>query len=152
MIEFLPFAERYAADTVAMWRASKEAALGIPEKHDVESQRAFLKEHLARTNRVYLAIDNSTNRVVGLMALEETEINQLYVHLDYQRQGIGSAFMSLAKSLSPHHLGLFTFEINEPAQAFYRRHGFTETGRGFENEEQLPDIRYEWYAGARTAE
>ena len=144
MIEFIPFAERYAEDAVNMWRASKEAAIGLPERHDVASHRIFLTEHLVKTSRVYLAIDTSINRVVGLMALQENELTQLYIHGDYQRRGIGSAFISLAKSLSPSSLALYTFEVNTGAQSFYEQHGFVIVGRGSENEENLPDIRYEW--------
>ena len=52
--------------------------------------------------------------------------------------------LALAKELSPSGLRLFTFETNSPARRFYEKHGFIETGRGFPNEEMLPDIRYEW--------
>jgi hypothetical protein len=50
----------------------------------------------------------------------------------------------MAKELSPGKLQLFTFEINKNAQTFYAKHNFKVIGRGFENEENLPDIKYEW--------
>ncbi len=41
-------------------------------------------------------------------------------------------------------LTLYTFEVNENAQRFYEKHGFKVIGKGHENEENLPDIQYEW--------
>ena len=51
------------------------------------------------------------------------------------------------KRRSGGRLTLYAFEVNRNAQRFYEKHGFRETGRGHENEENLPDIRYEWTAG-----
>ena len=58
--------------------------------------------------------------------------------------GIGSRLLQMAKELSPENLQLFTFVINKGAQAFYEKHGFTIVDRGYENEENLPDLKYEW--------
>ena len=41
-------------------------------------------------------------------------------------------------------LTLSTFEVNEKARRFYERNGFEVIGGGCENEENLPDIQYEW--------
>ncbi len=39
---------------------------------------------------------------------------------------------------------MYTFEVNKIAQGFYEKNGFKIIGRGYENEEKLPDIQYEW--------
>ncbi|MGD7018473.1 GNAT family N-acetyltransferase, partial [Bacillus altitudinis] len=62
----------------------------------------------------------------------------------YQGMGIGTALLSRAKEQSSGRLTLYTFEINKNAQRFYEKHGFNIIGRGYENEEYLPDILYEW--------
>ncbi len=46
----------------------------------------------------------------------------------------------------PEGFGLWVFEVNTPARAFYARHGLVEVERtdGSANEEQEPDIRMTW--------
>jgi ribosomal protein S18 acetylase RimI-like enzyme len=48
--------------------------------------------------------------------------------------------------LRPDGFGLWVFESNLPAQAFYRAHGFEVTERtdGSGNEERAPDLRMDW--------
>ena len=64
-------------------------------------------------------------------------------------RGIGSRLLTLAKSESSGSLWLFTFAQNIRARAFYERHGFIDTGHGFENMWNLEDIKYVW--SRRTA-
>lgn len=143
-IKIIAYDDRYARATVSMWRNSKEQALGVKDVHSFDEHLNFLQTRLIKNNKVFLAIDEPTDSVVGLMALAGSELNQLYIHADYQRRGIGSRLLKIAKELSPGKLQLFTFEVNKNAQAFYEKHGFIIIGRGYENEENLPDIRYEW--------
>lgn len=51
-----------------------------------------------------------------------------------------------AKTRSPGHLRLFTFQRNQPARVFYEAHGFSavEMNDGSRNEEREPDILYAW--------
>ena len=59
-------------------------------------------------------------------------------------QGRGKALLDHAKTLRP-SLRLWTFIANESARRFYIREGFTEIDRtDGDNEENLPDICYEW--------
>ncbi len=143
-IQIIPYNENYAEETVRMWRDSKEKAIGIKDLHDFEDHLNFLKNVLVNENKVFLAIDDEAKKVVGILAIAETELKQLYIHTDYQGIGIGNRLLELAKELSGGKLQLFTFEVNKGAQAFYEKHGFKIIGRGFENEENLPDILYEW--------
>jgi ribosomal protein S18 acetylase RimI-like enzyme len=146
-IEIIAYDDRYARDTVRMWRDSKEKALRQKDVHDFEEHLAFLRSVLVKENKVFLAIDKEFERVVGILAINGNWLNQLYIHINYQKIGIGSRLLNLAKELSPGKLELYTFEVNKNAQAFYEKHGFRITGRGFENEENLPDIKYEWVEG-----
>jgi ribosomal protein S18 acetylase RimI-like enzyme len=83
-------------------------------------------------------------KVVGMIAYNESEVSQLYLHNDYQGIGIGQTLLNRAKEQSIGRLTLYTFEINKTAQRFYEKNGFKIIDRGHENEENLPDIRYEW--------
>ena len=137
------FEERYALETVKMWRASMEHALSIKDTHSWDEQLAYLR-HLVQEYSVYLALEAQTSRVVGLVVYGGTELDQLYIHIDYQRRGIGTQLLNLAKSQSPGKLQLYTFEVNKKAQSFYEKHGFEVIRRGVEARSGMADIRYEW--------
>lgn len=141
-MKMIPYHPRYASETVKMWRDSKEKAIGQKEIHSFEEHIYFLNNILARQCQIDLAL--SGEKVVGIVAYNKTEISQLYIHTDYQGIGIGTEMLSRAKEQSDGRLTLYTFEVNENAQRFYHKHGFNIIGRGFENEENLPDILYEW--------
>ena len=143
-VTLITYDSKYAVDAVAMWRDSKERALGVREIHSFESHVDFLNQILNEENTVYLAIRRNRESVVGLMATDGVYINQLYIHIDYQRMGIGERFLRLAKTESSGRLRLRTFDINSGARTFYEKHGFEIIGHGCDNEENLPDILYEW--------
>ena len=133
---------RYAEASVAMWRASKARALGIEEAHSFDDHVYFLTEILALSDEIWLAL--AGERVVGLLATDGEFVNQLYIHVDYQRLGIGSRLLGLAKARSAGRLQLRSFEVNVVARRFYEAHGFEIVGCGDDNEEGLPDILYRW--------
>lgn len=143
-IDIISYDEKYAEETVRMWRDSKEKALGHKDIHDFADHLNFLKTVLIKENQVFLAIDKDADKSVGIMAIDGDHLNQLYIHTDYQGKGIGTRLLNVAKNLSNGILRLYTFEVNKKAQKFYEKHGFEIIGRGFENEENLPDILYEW--------
>jgi ribosomal protein S18 acetylase RimI-like enzyme len=142
-IKIIEYEEKYALDTVKMWRASMEAALGVKDHHSWAEQLDYLKA-IVKENLVYLGIEEGTDKVVGMMAVGGSELDQLYIHVEYQGLGIGTQLLNLAKELSPGKLQLFTFDVNKKAQVFYEKHGFTIIGRGVESNSGMADIRYEW--------
>jgi ribosomal protein S18 acetylase RimI-like enzyme len=133
---------KYAEQTVKMWRDSKEQAIGQKEIHSFENHVYFLNTILPKQFQINLALID--DKVVGMIAFNETEISQLYIHTDYQGMGIGQTLLDKVKVISRGRLTLYTFEVNENAQRFYEKNGFKIIGRGYENEENLPDIQYEW--------
>jgi ribosomal protein S18 acetylase RimI-like enzyme len=140
--QITPFQEKYAEQTVVMWRESKELAIGQKEIHSFENHVFFLNHILTKQFQIDLALIDE--KVVGMIAFNEREISQLYIHIDYQGIGIGQTLLEKAKAQSSGKLTLYTFEVNKNAQQFYEKHGFEIIGRGYENEENLPDILYEW--------
>ncbi len=100
-----------------------------------------------------MAIDTPSSIIAGCMVQVDSEIEQLYIHIGYQRKGIGGQFMEIAKLHSPNRLELFTFQRNTQAPAFYKKCGFDEEARGqaspngnpwATSPEQLADIRFVW--------
>lgn len=141
-IKIMEFEPVYAEETVRMWRQSKERAIAQKEMHSFEEHVFFLNNILNKNNKIYIGIDN--NKVVGMIAFNENVIYQLYIDIDYQGKGLGRRFLELAKANSKGSLTLFTFEVNHRAQRFYEKNGFKIIGRGYENEENLDDIKYQW--------
>jgi ribosomal protein S18 acetylase RimI-like enzyme len=140
------------AEAVAdVWLASFKATYSFPAAHTDEEVRGWIHDHLVLGEETFVAVAPG-GEVVGLMSLEGDDLDQLYVHPDYFDLGIGSRFVALAKERRPGGIGLYTFQVNERARAFYERRGFRveRLGDGEGNEEQQPDVRYEWSPTADT--
>lgn len=133
---------KYAEQTVQMWRESKEKAIGQKEIHSFDNHVNFLNQVLTKQFQIDIALINLI--VVGMIAYNDTEISQLYIHNDYQGNGIGQTLLDKAKLQSNGRLTLYTFEVNKIAQRFYEKNGFKVIGKGHENEENLADLLYEW--------
>ena len=138
----VPYNPQFAKQTVKMWRDSKERAIGQSEAHSFENHIHFLNQILYKQYQVDLVLMD--DKVVGMAAYNDREISQLYIHVDFQGMGIGQALLDRVKEQASGTLTLSTFEVNKNAQRFYENNGFKIIGRGQENEENLPDIQYEW--------
>jgi len=84
--------------------------------------------------------------VAGLAVLRGDFLDHLYVRPGLQRHGVGTLLLRHARRQRPRGMRLYTFEANEPARAFYEKHGFKAIafGDGTGNEEGAPDVLYEW--------
>ena len=141
---FVEYLEKYGPEVVQMWRDSFRQAVGANIPHPVEDQLRFLEEELSRSNVVIVALEEGSGKVIGVLAFTPDKISQLYVHVDHQNIGIGSALLEIAKKKSAGCLRLFTFERNRQARRFYESRGFKLVARGFEERMQLEDVEYEW--------
>jgi chorismate mutase len=115
-----------------------------PAIHPPDEVRAWVGTWDLTSRDVWVA--ESAGVIVGFANLTPTWLDGLYVAPAAQRSGIGSTLVDLAKSVRPEGFGLWVFEVNEPARAFYRRHGFVELEHteGVANEEKAPDIKMVW--------
>jgi chorismate mutase/GNAT superfamily N-acetyltransferase len=96
--------------------------------------------------RQELWVAETPDGLVGFANVEADWLNGLYVAPAAARSGVGSALLDLVKGLRPAGFCLWVFESNEPARAFYRRHGLVDLERtdGHGNMERAPDIRMAW--------
>ncbi|MET9262835.1 GNAT family N-acetyltransferase [Amycolatopsis sp. NPDC004079] len=136
-----------ARDIADVWLRSFTAALPtVRRAHDDDAVRWWFANIVVPQQETWVAVAKST--VAGLLVLDGSELAQLYLDLPWRGRGIGAQLVDLAKRLRPDGLTLWTFQINEPAQRFYRRHGFAavEYTDGQRNEEREPDVRYAWPA------
>jgi putative acetyltransferase len=137
------------AEVVAVWRASKRAAfpyVEVQQLYTLENDTSYFRDVLAQECDIWLAEDEG--RIVGLLALRDHLIDQLFVGLDAQRQGVGAALLNKARECSSDYLRAYTFQKNGPARAFFEKHGFEIVRAGIspppENE---PDLEYLWDRG-----
>lgn len=135
-----------AAEIAAILSAWIDETPWVPRIHRREDELAFAADLIARG---WVTVARRQGAVVGFLARDGAEVQALYVATSARGQGVGAALLARAKKASP-RLGLWTFQFNEGAQAFYARHGFAESHRtgGAGNDEKLPDIRYEWHRPA----
>ena len=130
---------------VALWRRSRDENqpwLEARMSYSGDDDLRHFREVVARENDVWLAL--SAGRVLGLLALHDGFIAQLYVDPAAQRRGVGSALIAHASALSPAGLSLYTHQRNLRARRFYERHGFRPAAFGVSpGAECEPDVRYE---------
>jgi GNAT superfamily N-acetyltransferase len=134
-----------AAAVADVWLGSFAAALpGVRQAHTAEEVRAWIRDVLVPNHETWVATVDDT--VVGMMAVGDDELDQLFVDPAWQGRTIGHRLVELAKQRCPTGLALWTFQVNEVAQRFYERHGFVAVERtdGQDNEQREPDIRYVW--------
>src|SRR5215203_4948507 len=60
--EIIVYKDKYARDTVKMWRDSKTKAIGQKDIHSFEDKLSFLQAKLVKENKVFLAIDKEFDR------------------------------------------------------------------------------------------
>jgi putative acetyltransferase len=129
---------------LALWRRTSQAAfpqIQYPESNEWWQER--LREVIER-NSVWLAELDA--HLAGFMAIDVARgyIDQLFVDVDAQRRGAGSALIELAKTLSPNGLRLHTLVENAPARAFYEKHGFHAGALETEAFGGRPNVEYIW--------
>ena len=124
--------------------AARAAAAMPPPVHPPDDVRRWVRSWDLGTTEVWVA--EGSDGVLGYARLTDAWLDDLYVLPEHRGAVVGSALLDLAKALRPAGFGLWVFEQNAPARAFYARHGLLEVERtdGSGNEERAPDIRVEW--------
>jgi GNAT superfamily N-acetyltransferase len=124
--------------------ARRQAMSYLPELHTEDEVRAWVAASMLPNAVVWVA--EMAAELAGYMALKGTDVEHLYVAPRWQSCGVGSVLLSKAKELSPGRLQLYAFQRNARARAFYEARGFVAVAfsDGAGNEEEEPDVLYEW--------
>ena len=137
-------AEDAAAVADVYLTSRRQAAPYIPQMvHTDDGVREWFASIVLVQHEVWVALIR--DRIVALMVLRGDSVDHLYVRREHQRRGVGAQLLAHAKR-QRRILRLYTFQSNEPARAFYEKHGFAAIafGDGSTNEEGAPDVLYEW--------
>lgn len=125
---------------------SREATMPyLPPRKRTDAQvEAWVRDVVLPGSAVWVA--EVDGQVVGYAAVEDDQLDALYLLAEHRRHGLGSLLLAAAKAHRPDGLGLFVFQKNTDARAFYLRHGFTVTAAtdGSGNMEREPDLAMRW--------
>jgi GNAT superfamily N-acetyltransferase len=132
--------------------ARRHAMPYLPELRSDDEVRAWTRETLLPKAEVWIA--EIGGKPVGYLALVDDILDHLYVGPGHQDQGVGSLLLAKAKALRPAGLRLYAFQRNRRARAFYEARGFAPVNfsDGAGNEEQEPDVLYQWHGTRRVME
>ena len=133
-------------DLVDVFLTARAAAPMPASVHSPREIAAFLAARL-EVDETWVADVGGV--VVGYARFTPTWLDDLYVAPGAQHVGVGPALLEHVKTHRPHGFGLWVFNSNQPARAFYAGHGFVEEEHtdGSENEEHAPDVRLSWSVG-----
>ena len=138
-----------AADAAAIAQVhirSREVTMPyLPPRRRTDAEvEAWVRDVVLPGSAVWVA--DLDGAVVGYAAVEDDQLDALYLLADVRRRGIGTLLLAAAKAHRPQGLGLFVFQKNTGARAFYLRHGFTVTAAtdGSGNMEREPDLAMRW--------
>ena len=134
-----------AAGIADVWLASWRATFDFGPSHPDDDVRRWIAAVLVPRSECWVAVEPA-GRVVGILALSDTMIEQLYLAPDWIGRGLGRRFIALARARRPTGLDLYCFQVNVRARRFYEGHGFVAVGfgDGSANQEHQPDVRYAW--------
>ena len=91
---------------------------GIRKSADTRAALRFFAERFLPANEVWVA--DAEGRVAGYVGFDPDWINHLYVHPDFQGQGLGPQLLALAVA-DGRPRRLWTFQQNARARRFYER-------------------------------
>ncbi|PTQ08259.1 GNAT family N-acetyltransferase [Sphingomonas oleivorans] len=93
-----------------------------------------------------LTVAEHQGKVVGFVASKPDAalLDQLFIHIDYQRMGVGSALLAEAQKTMPSGFTLRAATANVGARAFYEKHGLHVVGEGIHPRLGYPYQNYAW--------
>jgi chorismate mutase/GNAT superfamily N-acetyltransferase len=141
-----------ASDSVAiaeLYGLVRQAAVPAipPPVHSPGDDVVYFAGLLTEGAEVWVAEEGAdTPRLIAFSVLQADWLHSLYVHPEATGLGVGTTLLEQAKVLRPQGFGLWVFESNLAARAFYERRGLVAVRRtdGSANEEGAPDVEMLW--------
>jgi GNAT superfamily N-acetyltransferase len=141
-----PFQDRDEVEVIGVWHRSGRAAYGfLPNWQAFTLAQAgeVFREVIQPRCEIWVGIREDA--VVAYLAMAGSYIDRMYVDPAEWRNGWGTRFVELAKTLHPSGVELHTHQENHPARRLYEKHGFKAARFGISPEpECAPDVEYHW--------
>jgi len=146
-IKIRPYQQKDLQALVELWHDAKQKAytfshyqLSITRQDDL----SYFRNTLVKQHNVWVA-ELDDEWIAGFFALKGNCIDQIMVHVDWQRKKIGSRMMNKAKELNPETLLLEAHLQNHCARLFYIQQGFIAGDVTISpSPESLPVLEYKW--------
>ena len=124
------------------WKESHRSFCSVEfvEKHTPAAQADYLRREMNTGKTIYMLIDNYP---VGIVSVDGSIIENLYVLPFEQRKGYGSLLLDYAIRHCTGTPSLWILNNNEGAYRLYSMYGFQETGRRKQLNDQLYEIEME---------
>lgn len=106
-------------------------------KHNPKAQERYLKHEISIGKKAYMLIDGSA---VGIVSVNKSTIENLYIHPCAQRKGYGTRLLKFAISKCNDIPTLWILDNNEPAYNLYYKFGFRKTGNAHDITDSLCEI------------
>lgn len=132
-------------EVVALWyRSWINAFPTLKHPQPFDGWKTRFQNDIAKRGSVWVA--EIQDRIVGFVVLMETEkiLAQIFVDVDAQRMGVGTALLNRVKTICPEGLSLTTLQQNVRARKFYEKHGFIAGRLGVNPVNGQPNIEYTW--------
>jgi ribosomal protein S18 acetylase RimI-like enzyme len=141
-----PFQDDDEAATAAVWhRAGLAAYPYLPTWQALTIEHARMVFHDVIRASCAIWVGTLDAQIVAYLAMNGSYLDRLYVDPSEWRQGWGTRFVELAKTLSPQGVELHTHQENHAARALYEKHGFRAVRFGISPPpESAPDVEYHW--------
>jgi putative acetyltransferase len=110
-----------------IWRAAVDATHGFLTPKDRAEIDVMVAEEFLPKAELWLAVDSS-DRPVGFLVMDGSEIDALFVDPAYHGQGCGTALVEHALSIAP-NATVSASEQADNALSFYLSRGFRIVGR-----------------------
>jgi GNAT superfamily N-acetyltransferase len=140
------FCEEDFEAVTRLWRAARELAFPDFQRekgHTFAEDCDYFRNVILQNNDIWVA--EADGRVAGFLAIAGDFVDQLFVHPDFQRRGVGKGLLDHAKHLSPEHLFLYMCQVNTTGRAFYEKNSFVAVRFGVSPApESEPDVEYHW--------
>lgn len=121
------------------WRESHKdfCSEEVVARHTKNAQTEYLRSEQAKGKEVYMLIDSTP---IGIVSVQNSLIENLYVLPSEQRKGYGTRLLQYAIHQCRGIPTLWILSNNKRARAFYKKHGFSESGNIKQRKNNLFEI------------
>lgn len=130
---------------VTLWyRSWINAFPNLKHPQPFEEWKLRFQNDLAKRGSIWVA--EAQGRIAGFIVVIEAKriLDQIFVDVNPQGMGIGTALLNKAKTICPSGLSLTTLRQNVQACKFYEKHDFVARRLGVNPINGQPNIEYIW--------